>query len=793
MKERRKIVGVGLAIASFLMLLDLFINYRMHCQLNGIDGGIFLSDNFKYVSRLVFIIFGYFGVATTLFVLKLFIWFLLVTYTGHAPYNPDGNNHISTRLKLTVTVITISFFFVVFFSPFQSYFIPGFSLNFWSYAIILFGLFVLALIYYSRIGRTFCFFPDGEEDSSSNIGNDPFGKLERVFPQVTDKIEDKYSVNIKYEFLTKKGMVTGWLNILNHFRGVLIMGVPGSGKSFGTFLAAIYQMTLKGYTMLIYDFKFKELTEYAYHCYLERVKGSKPGEKIPEFGIISLENTMYSERCNVFQPHIMNDFVVDTVGLIKAFFIALNPSWKNKEGDFFPESAINVASAGTWGLKIYEPLDGRPKGSMCSLPHLIEFMSQDVESIIKMLVKLKDQSLVNIIKPFEEAQRDGALEQLQGQMGTVRITLSRLTSPKLYYMLTEPLGSEPFDLNINSKNNPKILSLANSGQNQGVNNIVLSLFIVQIFRFINKKHQNPCGVMLDEAVTLSFPKGTLDTIIATGRSNLISTWVGIQDKAQLVRDLGKDAAESVIKMLGNLISGTVYDDTAEMISKRIGDIRVVKKTTNVSVDGERSYSYAENTVRAVPEGFISRMSQGTMCGQIADSYDEKNDLKSFFGDIKFEHPFKTKKVIESKVLINGKPKKSKSVVYEDMDMPKLPYSKYWSKVIDENCKGMAENEVSNYVDKLMQENFKQVVLDIATMRSHLLGEPLDESAILKSAEQRMDQGEHENKVWETVQAERDEIVRREQEARDIAANQVNLDTNVVFSDTNESDGSDLGF
>jgi len=474
----------------------------------------------------------------------------------------------------------------------------------------------------------------------------------------------------------------------------MVLGTPGSGKSFTFFIAAIEQLIKKGFTMLIYDFKYKDLSEYAYNVFKEEegaIKNLNNGVATT-FHVLTLDNLYESERCNVVQPELIEDFTVDAYGLSNIFLMALNRSWVTKEGDFFPDSAKNLTAASFWALRRY---DG---GRNCSIPHLVEFLSQDTETIIHCLIAMKDNSLSNVIKPFEEALAGGAIEQLQGQMGTVRIALSRLTSPRLYWVLTEDPTDEPFSLLLNSKEKPKILCLGSSGKNQMVNNIFFSVFIAQIFRLVNVKGRLPLAALLDEVVTLSFPKGTLDTVIATGRGHLISVWIGFQDLSQLIRDFTRDVAEALFKMVGNTVSGNVEDDTAERMTKRIGKVRIVKRSVTMS-SNDPSFSLSEQEVDAIPQNYWGAMSQGTFGGKIADNYKQKQAVKVFYGESNFKPRFDEKNLKH-----------------------KIPMTPYWQGVF-EYTKDFKEEERAVYIDNILQSNFDRIRKDISDMREALVIQP----------------------------------------------------------------------
>jgi hypothetical protein len=693
MKESKAIARIFLGTSIALLFLDLFINYRLWSQTNGVYyiGG-FLGGIISSVVQAFILMFSFAGIAWSLLIMKVISIFSYTTYVFVGAPSVKDDKPMSSIYFLAI-VTPILYILIFFISPYYmavrgDSFPNGFAIG----SILVTAISYLAFSYSSgKLGRWLVL--GGSSGMKGQMEDDPFGAEERRFHQTTDKIENKYSINIPYQFVNPKGNKTkGWINVINPFRAAMVIGTPGSGKSFTFFLAAIHQMVQKGFTMLIYDFKYRELSEYTLNCHAKHKGDAEQinGKSIT-FHVITFDYITESARCNVLQPKLLKDFTIDAYGASNIFLTALNKTWSTKEGDFFPESAKNLTAAGIWSLRIYE------KGRYCSIPHLIEFLSMDTESIIKCLVALKDNSLSNVIRPFEEALRDEAFEQLQGQMGTVRIAMSRLTSPSVYWILTEDDTEKPFSLEINSKEDPKILCLGSSGKNQMINNIFFSLFIAQIFRLVNVKGRFPLGIMLDEVTTLSFPKGTLDTLIATGRSNLVSVWLGFQDLSQLIRDFTKDVAEALFKMIGNIFSGNVQDDTAERMMKRIGKMRVMKRSMSVGANGEPSFSYSEQNDYAVPDSAFGTMSQGSFAGTLADEREQPLKVKQFYGDSLYMPEFTGGNMPE-----------------------KIKLTPFWQNVMENECKGKSEEEKEAYVDMILQMNFEKIRQDIFAMREKLI-------------------------------------------------------------------------
>jgi len=698
--EKNSIAQLFAGTSVGLFFLGLLLNVRIYTQVMGVTLNevleIFASSIFKGVVLLFsFAGYKYVMLIIALLIVLLFFVYVLVGKPGASDKRPAGYHYVLCTLAL------ILFFVSIIFSPFQRT-IQGETINSFTFYLYL-GINLTSYIVFigtiGTIGKWLVI--SGKGSIKDSIDKDPFGKKERLFQQTTELIENEYSVNIPYEFYNFDGKLTpGFQNFINIFRAVLILGTPGSGKSFVYFLAMIDQLSTKGFTFCNYDFKYPDLATYQYNCYLrdQDVYLKKYG-KVPEFNVFSPDKLWESNRINVFQPHLLEDFTLHAYGLASIFLNALNRSWSTKEGDFFPESAKNFAAAGIWILKLYK------NGKNCTLPHLIEFLSMDIESIIKILIMFKDYSLSNVVKPFEEALLSEAVEQLQGQIGTVRIALSRLSSPITYWLLTEDSNDNRFSLALNNPEEPKILILGNSAENQMVNNIYHSLMLSQISRFINKKGKLPISLGLDEFTTLSFPKSTIDTLIQTGRSNLISVWLGTQDAKLMERDLGKEVAGAIINMVGNTVSGEVKNETADMMQKTIGKVRVYKKSMSVSSDGTPSYSFSESMDYAVPDYMLASLSQGEFAGKLADNVDQKLAIKVFYGAAKYKPAFHELDEKTGKFRAN----------YPSQ----IPVTKYWQETFKvNNC--TTEEERKNLTSRIMNENFERVVKDIQKMKEDIL-------------------------------------------------------------------------
>lgn len=480
----------------------------------------------------------------------------------------------------------------------------------------------------------------------ADLMQDRFGEESRKFDQCKEKMENENSINIQTE--------DGWINIINPFRASMVLGTPGSGKSYAFIIEAIIQLIKKGSSMLLYDYKFPDLSLIAYNS----MQRYKENYKVPpKFSVINFDDLTRTNRCNPLQPNLMED-PTDAIEAAQALMLGLYPKWSQKSGDFFVESAINFVASGIWALKIIED------GKYCTVPHLIQFMSLEYDKMFPILKYVNDEFINNVIAPFLSAYEQEATDQLEGQLGTVRIAISRLTSPSVYYVMTDDFEQvekkdengnpilnpitqkQDYDyisktgisvsLQINDPQNPQIFCLSNNPKKQRVYSPLLSLYNTRLMSLINKKRMNRCGVILDELPTLAFPPSTVDNLIATGRSNKIAVFLGFQDFTQLIRDFGKDIAEAIIGTVGNIFSGQVNFDTAKKLSENFGKIKVKKESISESKDST-SVSINTEMVDLIPASVISTLSQGTFVGKLADEKDQKLKQKFFYSNILIDH------------------------------------------------------------------------------------------------------------------------------------------------------------
>ena len=448
----------------------------------------------------------------------------------------------------------------------------------------------------------------------NNLMDDPFNNENESFMQETRLLTNEYSVNLPTRFYYKKRWHNGWINILLPQRASIVLGTPGSGKSFAVVNSYIKQQIEKGYSMYIYDFKFPDLSTIAYNHLLNHLDGYAVK---PKFYVINFDDPRRSHRCNPIHPDFMED-ITDAYESAYTIMLNLNKTWVQKQGDFFVESPTILFAAIIWFLRIYK--DGR----YCTFPHAVEFLNKPYEQIFPIMSSYPE--LENYLSPFLDAWLAGAADQLMGQIASAKIPLSRMISPALYWVMS----ADEFTLDINNPDAPKVLCIGNNPNRQAIYGAALGLYNSRIIKLVNKKGMLKSSIIIDELPTI-FIKG-LDNLIATARSNKVAVLLGFQDFSQLIRDYTDKEAKVIINTVGNLFSGQVVGETAKTLSERFG--KILQKRQSMTINrNDKSTSISTQMDSMIPPSKISGLTQGMFVGSVADNFSERIEQKIFHCEI----------------------------------------------------------------------------------------------------------------------------------------------------------------
>ena len=447
-----------------------------------------------------------------------------------------------------------------------------------------------------------------------HLMDDVFNEENESFMQETRLITNEYSVNLPTRFYYKKKWHDGWINVVLPQRGCIVVGSPGSGKSYCVINQFIKQQIEKGYALYCYDFKFPDLSLIVYNHLLKNKDKYKANV---QFYVINFDDPRHSHRCNPINPAFMSD-IADAYESAYVIMLNLNKTWIQKQGDFFVESPIVLFAAIIWYLKIFE------NGKYCTFPHAIELLNKPYSDIFTILTSYRE--LENYLSPFMDAWKGGAMEQLQGQIASAKIPLSRMISPSLYWIMS----GDDFTLDINNPDEPKVLCVGNNPDRQNIYSAALGLYNARIVKMVNRKGKLKCSILVDEVPTIYF-KG-LDTLIATARSNKVAVCLGAQDFSQLVRDYGEKEARVIQNTVGNVFAGQVLGETAKNLSERFGKVLQQRKSVNMTRE-DTSTSISTQLDSLIPASKISNLSQGMFVGSVCDSFQEKMEQKIFHCEI----------------------------------------------------------------------------------------------------------------------------------------------------------------
>ncbi|MBN8837206.1 MAG: YWFCY domain-containing protein [Sphingobacteriia bacterium] len=443
------------------------------------------------------------------------------------------------------------------------------------------------------------------------LSGDVFNKQNETFPQEERLIENEYSVNLPTRYRLKNKIRSGWINLINGFRGTLIMGLPGSGKTLFLVENIIKQQIKKGYTMFVYDYKYPDLTTIVYNYWLQ-YKDHYP--VTPEFYILNFDTPVH--RCNPLMVDSLDD-ITDAAESARTILLGLNPAWIEKQGDFWVESPISFLTAVIWYLRKHD------QGKYCTLPHVIELLQQPYDKLFSLLrTEPEVEALVN---PFVKAYLSDAAPQLEGQMAGVTISLGKLSSPKLYYVLS---GND-FNLDIGNPMQPKIVCAANNPRKAHIYGSVISLYLTVLQRLANKPGNQKSSLVLEEFSSIFF--NGIDKFLAVCRSYMVAITMIIQDASQLKLHYGKEQAEVILNMVGNIISGQVTGDSAKALSDRFGKIMQDRESVAIN-SSDTSITRSKQLDFAIPQSTIAALSSGEVVGMVADNPDQRIELKMFHAE-----------------------------------------------------------------------------------------------------------------------------------------------------------------
>lgn len=563
------------------------------------------------------------------------------------------------------------------------------------------------------------------------VGEDRFNYENESFQQCEELIKNDYSVNIPMIYYWEKRMHKGWINIINPFRATLVLGTPGSGKSFGIIDPFIRQHSAKGFSMMVYDYKFPTLAKTLFYNYCKNLKLGLTPENM-KFHVINFTDVEYSSRVNPIQRKYIPDLAAasETAATLLA---SLNKGGGDKKGGseaFFTNSAENFLAAiiyffvnlrpmgykqgkklrrfidtseGVLELKVYGlhslyavdredrvildfreydgsvlgrdismDEDGQPvelenlsyldiggelrtvkrmwyvdengqevepdtiTGEFSYMSHVLAFLGFSYQEVFDVL--MMEPKIMSLMAPFKSAYKNKAMDQLEGMVGTLRVTAARLVTPESYWVFS----GDDLDLKISDPKAPSYLVIANDPEKEQIMGALNALILNRLVTRVNSKGNLPVSLIVDELPTLYFHK--VDRLIGTARSNKVSVTLGFQELPQLEADYGKTGMLKIITTCGNVFMGAARNkETLEWAQNDVfGKVKQISKSIAIN-DSKISTTLAEKMDSLVPASKIADMATGWLAGQSARDFTSTDD--SVFNEFSIEdsEEFKTSK------------------------------------------------------------------------------------------------------------------------------------------------------
>ncbi|MCL4638337.1 MAG: TraM recognition domain-containing protein [Olivibacter sp.] len=593
-KEQQKLYGFLQMSVYFFVLLDIVIHVYLKSGMFGAFsiplerlGTTFLFNQLLYTKLFTLLIVCLVGIGTL----------------ARKNLEADPKKHVAIPLAIGLMLLFSSIFFLnksnnvysnIIFPHTDSY----------QLIYILFSFFgtVLTLTAVDNISKFI----------RSGFGKDKWNVEAESFMQDTKALVSPTSISIPMLFYYKKKVHNGFINI-NPFRGVMVLGTPGSGKSFGVINPAIRQLLGKDFTMCLYDFKFPDLAKIAYYHYLMAKQEGRM--KNYKFHVINLNDVTKSNRVNPLNPAYVRT-LAEAQEISTALVEALKKGDKSGGSDqFFTQSAINFLACAVYFLAKYE------NGKYSSMPHLMALLNRSYSDIFTAL--LTNPELPSLLSPFMSAYEKKAFDQLEGQIGTLKIFISRLATKESFWVFAK----DDFNLKISDPKNPSILVLANDPMTQDINSALYALIVNRLVSLINSKGNHPTCIIADEAPTLYIHR--VENLIATARSNKVGVIMGLQELPQFKQQYGEKTAETISAIIGNILSGSVRNkQTLEWLQTMFGKVKQTGESLNID-RSKTSVNLNERLDSLIPAGKIASLQTSEMVGLVAR---DVNNSEKFTGE-----------------------------------------------------------------------------------------------------------------------------------------------------------------
>lgn len=360
---------------------------------------------------------------------------------------------------------------------------------------------------------------------------------------------DKWAVTIP----THEGAVI----VGNPFRGIFIAGAAGSGKSESVAVPLLYEFIRKGFSGIVYDFKYpaldNDITAFI----------NATGSDIGHFRL-NFNDPYRTDFVNPIKPEYVPNTSYAREYAVSIVANLTKESIKNP--DFWSRSATDVLTACIWYLREEHP-------EICDIPHVLAMVGSNGTALLNTLQKniITEQ----MVRSVYDALQRGADNQVSGVLGTLQGAVAQINTPEMMWVFSR----DGCPLDLNNPAAPAVLTVATNPTTVQTLSPLCSLVITVATKLMNQPGKAPSFVLLDEAPTIFVPN--LETIPNTGRSNKIATVLMCQDLAQLADGYGDKKADVLFAACNSHFYGRVASSkTAEVFSRQFGKADTVFVTSS---------------------------------------------------------------------------------------------------------------------------------------------------------------------------------------------------------------------
>ena len=431
--------------------------------------------------------------------------------------------------------------------------------------------------------------------------------------------DSKYQVN----FTTTKGN----LKLDNIKRGASVIGSAGSGKTESVVYGFLKHFQKEGFCGIIHDYKDFELTEIAYALFKD--------SDIP-FKVISFDKIIH--RVNPIAPrYLENEESVNEVSrVLIENLLEQRESGTTGTTKFFNDAAEGLIGGLIWKLKTTYP-------QFCTLPHLIAiYQFLDTDSLIRFLeTNTTSRAMADAFISGKDSEK-----QTAGVKSTLANALKRISTQRIFMALS----ADEVPLDINSEENPAVISIINNPKFETSYSPVIAAIIHTITKQMSVRGQRPSFLLLEEAPTIRLLN--MHRIPATLRSYNISTIYVMQDKIQNDMMYGDKASKAILSNLSYQFFGKVNDPDTAKYYERFFEI-IKDPTRSISrghnLDFDTRITTGEKEIPKIRADVFFRLKQGEFI-TYADGKDKKVQFK--IAEIKRELPNETKQFSKADLKAN---------------------------------------------------------------------------------------------------------------------------------------------